>query len=170
MTGTIPPQMAFLSGLQRARFTGTNMSCSGITKPFVITTNASCTDPDLCRTEVVVTGEAGNGTALQCTEEQLLPCFLQFSDIAVPREDASNMRCKYIVRKTPEHAKLDCAQEEYGSYFLGESVQYLPGVVKDSTQQSWLVEPAYYQYRECSCLQVGTIRVSVLLQPLHSPS
>lgn len=129
------------------------MSCSGITKPFVITTNASCDDPDRCKTPTVIRGD-NNGTIRKCSEDELLPCFLKFSDTALPREDARNLRCKYIVRKEPEEGKRDCADGVYGSYFLGDSVQYLPDMRKDSNEQSWIIDPSYYQFRECSCLQV----------------
>jgi hypothetical protein len=46
---------------------------------------------------VTVGDEAAAG--VHCSAEQLLPCFLRFSDWMVPRGDASNMRCKVGVLK-----------------------------------------------------------------------
>lgn len=127
------------------------MSCSGIIVPYNITTNDSCNDPARCTTPLLISDESQPGGA--CSDEELLPCFLRFSNDPMPREDASNMRCKFILRKPPAEAKADCAQ---GSepYTLGSSAQYLPDISKDSTEQSWIIHPSYYQYRGCTCLQV----------------
>jgi hypothetical protein len=65
---------------------------AGIIRPYNVTTNYSCTDPAVCTTPVTVGDEAAAG--VHCSAEQLLPCFLRFSDWMVPRGDASNMRCK----------------------------------------------------------------------------
>lgn len=92
MTGRIPAAMGLLEGLQTARLQNTSLSCSGITQPYTVTTNASCSDPARCKTP----RRFGDVEAQQhlCSEEQQLPCFLRFSDDELPREDASNMRCK----------------------------------------------------------------------------
>jgi hypothetical protein len=92
ITGRIPPQMGLLEGLQVARLQNTSLSCSGIIKPYMVTTNASCSNPARCKTPRWF----GDALAAQhvCSEEEALPCFLRFSDYLLPREDASNMRCK----------------------------------------------------------------------------
>eukprot|EP00878_Enallax_costatus_P010339 GHUV01010792.1.p1 GENE.GHUV01010792.1~~GHUV01010792.1.p1 ORF type:complete len:435 (+),score=60.06 GHUV01010792.1:1207-2511(+) len=149
-TGILPPQTGFLYNLQKVRITGTSMSCSGVITPYNVTTNASCNDPTRCTTPSLISGESHPGAV--CSDEELLPCFLRFSNDSMPREDSSNMRCKFIMRKPPEQAKIDCAQRS-GAYTLGNSAQYLPDIVKDSTEQSWIIHPSYYQYRGCTCLQ-----------------
>lgn len=143
--------MGFLLNLQKARTTGTSMSCSGVTKPYIITTNASCNDPTRCKTPHLIQGDEEAGEP--CSDSELLPCFLRFSNESLPREDSSNMRCKFITRKPPAMAKADCAGGS-DPYTLEDNAEYLPDIVKDSTEQSWLIDPAYYQYRECTCLQV----------------
>jgi hypothetical protein len=92
ITGRIPPQMGLLEGLQVARLQNTSLSCSGITRPYTVTTNQSCSDPECCKTPQTF----GSVQTQQhvCDEEEQLPCFLRFSDYLLPREDASNMRCK----------------------------------------------------------------------------
>eukprot|EP00878_Enallax_costatus_P012841 GHUV01013409.1.p1 GENE.GHUV01013409.1~~GHUV01013409.1.p1 ORF type:complete len:602 (+),score=76.08 GHUV01013409.1:316-2121(+) len=152
-TGILPPQTGFLYNLQKVRITGTSMSCSGVITPYNVTTNASCNDPTRCTTPSLISGESHPGAV--CSDEELLPCFLRFSNDSMPREDSSNMRCKFIMRKPPEQAKIDCAQRS-GAYTLGNSAQYLPDIVKDSTEQSWIIHPSYYQYRGCTCLQVSS--------------
>eukprot|EP00882_Tetradesmus_deserticola_P003941 GHRQ01004167.1.p1 GENE.GHRQ01004167.1~~GHRQ01004167.1.p1 ORF type:complete len:529 (+),score=216.66 GHRQ01004167.1:433-2019(+) len=92
MTGRIPPEMGLLQGLQSAQLQNTSFSCSGITQPYTAATNASCSDPARCKTP----RKFGDVEAQQhvCSIGQQLPCFLRFSDYLLPREDASNMRCK----------------------------------------------------------------------------
>jgi hypothetical protein len=92
ITGRIPPEMGLLEGLQTARLQNTSLSCSGIIRPYTVTTNQSCSDPERCKTPQ----RFGSAEAQQhvCSEAEQLPCFLRFSDYVLPREDASNMRCK----------------------------------------------------------------------------
>jgi hypothetical protein len=92
ITGRIPPQMGLLESLQVARLQNTSLSCSGIIKPYTVTTNASCSDPARCKTPH--TFDDALAKQHVCSEEEQLPCFLRFSDYLLPREDASNMRCK----------------------------------------------------------------------------
>lgn len=84
--------MGLLQGLQTARLQNTSLSCSGIIKPYTVTTNASCSDPGRCKTPKRF-GDEVTGQHV-CSEQEQLPCFLKFSDYLLPREDASNMRCK----------------------------------------------------------------------------
>jgi hypothetical protein len=84
----------YLFNLQKARFTNTSMACSGIIRPYNITTNASCSNPDYCKTPQTF---GDNATAqMFCSDEQVLPCFLRFSDEQLPLDDASNMRCRCV--------------------------------------------------------------------------
>jgi hypothetical protein len=129
------------------------MACSGIIRPYNVTTNASCSNPDTCKTPQPFGDKA---TALMhCSDEQVLPCFLRFSDESLPLDDASNMRCRYILRKLPQQAKDDCAAAQ-GMYGLGpDADEVMPDIVRDAQQQQWMLDPMYFQYRGCSCLTVS---------------
>lgn len=151
ITGVIPPEMGLLEPLRLSRLAGTSMSCSGIVKPYTVTTNYSCSDPKRCTTPQLFGGN--DTTVRRCSDDQLLPCFLMFSEYAIPREDASNMRCKYIVRKRPDQALADCEGAADG-YQLGDQAPNLPDIVREGSEQQWVVDPAYFQYRACTCLQV----------------
>jgi hypothetical protein len=139
MTGILPVQMAYLYNLEIMRAGNTSLSCSGVIRPYNITTNASCSDPDQCTTPQLVGApqQESSDAAERCGDASVLPCFLRFSDYTLPREDNSNMRCSYIMRKTPEAARVDCA--EFG---LGGDAAHLPDLIKDSTQQQWLRDPS----------------------------
>jgi hypothetical protein len=129
------------------------MACSGIIRPYNITTNASCSNPDYCKTPQQF---GSKDTAhMFCSDSQVLPCFLRFSDESLPLDDASNMRCRYILRKLPQQAKEDCA-EATGMYGLGpDADEVMPDIVRDAQQQQWMLDPMYFQYRGCSCLTVS---------------
>jgi hypothetical protein len=143
----------YLFNLQKARFTNTSMACSGIIRPYNVTTNASCSNPDACKTPQTF-GDKATAQML-CSDEQVLPCFLRFSDEQLPLDDASNMRCRYILRKLPQQAKQDCA-EASGMYGLGpDADEVMPDIVRDAQQQQWMLDPMYFQYRGCSCLTVS---------------
>lgn len=152
MTGVLPPELGLLTFLHEFRTTGTNLSCSGVIEPFTVTTNASCSDPQRCTTPQVIGAEEARQRHI-CSAEQQLPCFLKFSEFFVPRGDQSNMRCKAILRKDPEEASADCAASNPQS--LGDQASLLPDTAADQHNQQWLVDPAYFQYQACDCLQVS---------------
>jgi hypothetical protein len=112
------------------------------------TTNFSCSDPRLCRTPQ----QFGDPTQPErrCATDELLPCFLRFSDYHLPREDNSNMRCKEIVRKPTEQARKDCGGEQQ----LGGLASTIPYKSTDRWSARWEVDPSYYQYQVCECLLV----------------
>jgi hypothetical protein len=147
LTGVMPPQMGLLARLKQVRATNTSISCAGIIRPYVITTNNSCTDPDRCTTPVTF-GDPETRYQ-QCSPDQLLPCFLRFSEYMIPRDDQSNMRCKYILRRPAENAQQQCAST------LGAQAQQLPDLGGDRLQQMWHVDPSYFQYQVCECLLVS---------------
>lgn len=137
--------------MQRARLTNTSMSCAGIIRPYNVTTNASCSNPDYCKTPQLW----GSTETIRhyCSPEQVLPCFLRFSEEALPLDNASNMRCKNILRKHPDQAKADCADAP-GEYSLGAESDALPIIERGASEQQWLLDASYWQYRGCSCLMV----------------
>ncbi|WIA30200.1 hypothetical protein OEZ86_000292, partial [Tetradesmus obliquus] len=151
ITGRIPPQMGLLQGLQTARLQNTSLSCSGIIKPYTVTTNASCSDPGRCKTPKRF-GDEVIGQHV-CSEQEQLPCFLKFSDYLLPREDASNMRCKYIVRLPRDKALEACAgSPDADPTDLGDYAPLLADVRPEAYEQSWYVDPSYFQYQQCECL------------------
>lgn len=148
----LPPQMGLLTRLRQVRMSNTNMSCAGIIAPFASTTNNSCSDPDRCKTPVVY---GNNETRYhRCDEQQLLPCFLRFSEYMVPRDDDSNTRCKYIIRRPFEDARKACGGGD-GNTSLGDQAQQLPDFGADRLQQLWHVDPSYFQFQVCECLLVS---------------
>lgn len=116
-----------------------------------VTTNVSCTDVDYCTTPE----EFGNASAAaqRCAPDQLLPCFLMFTDYTVPREDASNMKCKAITRKPTKQATEDCAGP--APHGLGAEASLLPAVSSDRWMARWELDPSYYQFQSCECLLVS---------------
>uniref|UniRef100_A0A383VNF8 Guanylate cyclase domain-containing protein n=1 Tax=Tetradesmus obliquus TaxID=3088 RepID=A0A383VNF8_TETOB len=149
VTGIIPPQMGFSEHVRTVTLTGTSLSCSGITRPFAVTVNASCNDALKCRTMQWV---PANTTANQsCPADAVLPCFLRFSEESLPKDDSSNMRCKLIARRPPDDARASCASGE-PPFSLGAEGGNLPEVSRTASEQAWVIDPGYYQYRGCSCL------------------
>lgn len=147
LTGVLPPQLGLLTNLRVTQLPDTHMSCAGITRPYGVTTNNSCTDPDRCTTPAWF----GNDTAVErCPRERQLPCFLRFSDYPVPRDDNSSMRCKYIIRKQPGDAKAACSGE--GDFLLGDQAEVLLDSPPGALEQQWIVPPSYFQYQACECL------------------
>lgn len=109
-----------------------------------VTTNNSCSDPKICLTPK----QFGNVSAIttKCAPDALLPCFLKFTDYAIPRDDNSNMKCKQIARKPTEQARADCAGA------LAEQAATIP---EKRWMARWEIDPAYYQYQACECLQAS---------------
>jgi len=115
-----------------------------------VTTNLSCTDPDVCTTPQKFGDEAA--PVLHCEPGELLPCFLKFTEYTVPREDNSNMKCKVIMRKPKQQAQQDCSGS--GPQRLGAQADSLPETATDRWIARWDIDPAYYQYQACECLLV----------------
>lgn len=125
--GPLPPQIGVLKSLERFDGRNTSMSCS-----------ADGLD-----------GGVGGGTA-RCAADELLPCFLRFSEHVVPLTDASNMACPVIERLSEADAVAACSGG--GPMQLGDQAYLLEGV--DTGVQSWFLDPAYFQYAHCNCLVV----------------
>mgnify|MGYP001806890798 CR=1 FL=1 len=89
----------------------------------------------------------------RCTSEQLLPCFLSFSEYMVPRDDDSNQRCNYIIRRQPADALASCSAG--GNNSLGEQAVQLPDLGPDRLEQMWHIDPSYFQFQVCECLLVS---------------
>ncbi|WIA42187.1 hypothetical protein OEZ86_009450 [Tetradesmus obliquus] len=83
-----------------------------------------------------------------CRDEQLLPCFLAFANYTVPRADSSKMACPAILRRHIEEARAVCAGEGPGQ--LGSQAHSVADALA-ADEQSWKIEPGYYQYRGCRC-------------------
>lgn len=129
--------------------------CPGAGCLQTITTNSSCMDPERCTTPRTY-GDAETANH-PCPAEQLLPCFLRFSDYLVPRDDDSNMRCRVIMRLPVDETQRRCAST--GAQGLGEQAAQLPNVsLTGNGAQAWLVDPSYYQYQACECLMVSSSR------------
>lgn len=149
LTGFIPPQLALSQSLQRVRISNTSLSCSGVTQPYTITTNASCSDPQVCRTPKTF---GDNSTERHvCSPEEQLPCFLKFSNYLVPRDEDSNMRCKVILRREEE---VQACQGNSQTQ-LGEQASLIPQPSAFMHEQTWYVDPRYYQFQACECLVVS---------------
>uniref|UniRef100_A0A383WDG8 Guanylate cyclase domain-containing protein n=1 Tax=Tetradesmus obliquus TaxID=3088 RepID=A0A383WDG8_TETOB len=148
LTGQLPPEIGLLARFNSFKGRNTSMSCAGIIRPYNVTTNSSCTDPRECTTPETI-GNASDAGVL-CAPEQLLPCFLRFSDWMVPRDDASNMRCKVILRREPDNAQEVCAATS--AVGLGDQAGLLPAIWPDQAEQEWSIDPSYYQYQVCECL------------------
>lgn len=86
----------------------------------------------------------------QCTEKELLPCFLTFSEHTVPRTDNTKMACPEIVRLPHGQAVSACSGS--APWQLGVLAEGLAET--QTSEQSWEVDPDYYQYKGCSCLKV----------------
>jgi hypothetical protein len=151
LTGMLPPQMGLLGRLKQVRASGTKVSCAGIISPYSVTTNNSCSNPDRCTTSVMF-GDPETRYE-RCDPQRLLPCFLRFSDYMVPRDDDSNMRCKYIVRRPQDDARAVCGVD--GNTTLGSQAAQLPDMGGERMQQLWHVDPSYFQYQVCECLLVS---------------
>eukprot|EP00878_Enallax_costatus_P004317 GHUV01004548.1.p1 GENE.GHUV01004548.1~~GHUV01004548.1.p1 ORF type:complete len:1095 (+),score=312.31 GHUV01004548.1:392-3676(+) len=148
LTGFIPPQLGLVESLQSVRISNTSLSCGGIIQPYTITTNSSCSDPEQCRTPKTF---GDNSTRRHvCSPDEQLPCFLKFSDYLVPRDDDSNMRCKVILRMAQEESVQACGGHSRNQ--LGQQDSLIPKLSAFTYQQTWFVDPGYYQYQACECL------------------
>jgi hypothetical protein len=152
--------MGFSEHVRTVTLTGTSMSCSGITRPFAVSVKASCNDALKCRSmEWVPANTTANQT---CPADAVLPCFLRFTEESLPKDDSSNMRCKLIARRSPEEARASCVAGE-PPFSLGTEGENLPEISRTASEQAWLIDPSYYQYRGCTCLLVSAQSLSLRL-------
>jgi hypothetical protein len=86
-----------------------------------------------------------------CSDEQLLPCFLYFANYTVPRTDNTKMACPAILRRHIEEARSMCAGDAPNR--LGAQAHNVADALA-ADEQSWKIEPGYYQYRGCRCFSV----------------
>ncbi|KAF6255371.1 hypothetical protein COO60DRAFT_215437 [Scenedesmus sp. NREL 46B-D3] len=133
LTGVIPPEMSVLKNLHEVDLRNSSMSCLGTPDAA-----AAAEQPPLQQQQ-----------QQQCTDSQLLPCFLSFSRVTLPRTDNNHMACPVILRLPLDEAVQACSGD--GPSQLGEQAGNIADIV--STQQTWDVDPSYYQYRPCSCLE-----------------
>jgi hypothetical protein len=85
----------------------------------------------------------------------VLPCFLRFTEESLPKDDSSNMRCKLIARRPSDEARAACSTGQL-PFGLGAEGENLPEISRTASEQSWVLDPSYYQYRGCTCLLVST--------------
>jgi hypothetical protein len=135
LTGAIPPEMGVLENLHEVDLRNSSMSCLGHAASNSTAAANSSTEA---------------APQQHCDEGQLLPCFLCFSKVTLPRTDNSNMACPVILRRPKDEAQQACSGE--GLNQLGEQASNIADLV--ATQQTWDVDPSYYQYRPCRCLEV----------------
>jgi hypothetical protein len=64
------------------------------------------------------------------------------------------MRCKLIARRAPDDARESCSSGE-DPFSLGGEGANLPDISRSASEQSWVIDPLYYQYRGCTCLLVS---------------
>lgn len=119
-----------------------------LTRVNIYSTGMSCVPGDLALAEALADA-AANGTVRnnyhRCTDNETLPCFLEFEAYDVPRGDESHLRCRPIKRK-PAHVVAQVCPNATGSLLVEE------GSAEDVSQQ-WDLPPAYYQFRGCACLE-----------------
>jgi hypothetical protein len=139
LTGAIPPEMGVLENLHEVDLRNSSMSCLGTSDAVVAAGNTTANST------------AAEQSQQHCEDSQLLPCFLFFSKVTLPRTDNSNMACPVILRKPKDEAVEACSGD--GVNQLGEQAGNIADLA--ATQQTWDVDPSYYQFRPCRCLEVS---------------
>jgi hypothetical protein len=65
---------------------------------------------------------------------------------------------RYIVRLPKAKAIEVCAGDPSADPTdLGDYAQLLADISSEAYEQSWFVDPSYFQYQQCECLMVGAI-------------
>lgn len=83
--GTLPPEMGLLTSLSIVDLRNNFLNCA----------------PSL--------NSSMNGSSvIQCSSQQVLPCFLNLTQELFPRADDSKMECPRVVRKPYSQAVKDC--------------------------------------------------------------
>eukprot|EP00775_Hariotina_reticulata_P007361 gene7361-7572_t len=136
LTGRLPPELGLLSALAAVDVSNNNLSCNG---------------------QRQISSDSGSGSGgtrqvaqQRCPSQQLLPCILNITQELIPRPDDSHMKCPLIYRKPWQQAMKDCSST--GPAQLGDRVSSMRDLSYLVAQQSWQVDPAYYQYTGCHCL------------------
>eukprot|EP00775_Hariotina_reticulata_P005277 gene5277-5512_t len=134
LTGILPPELGLLRSLKTVNVQQNLLSCN----------------LQLASSSAFANFVQQSSATQQCTSEGILPCFLNITQQLYPRPDDSHMECPYIIRKTYEQAIQDCKGSD--SSHLGEQVSRLADL-NYPTEQTWMVDPSYYQFAGCRCLQ-----------------
>ncbi|WIA12661.1 hypothetical protein OEZ85_006309 [Tetradesmus obliquus] len=154
LTGAIPPQMGVLQNLHEVDLRNSSMSCLGTHE------DAAAAAAPPSSTADAAANATANATAVdlmakadrdpqQCDDSMLLPCFLFFSKVTLPRIDNSNMACPVILRRPRDEAVAACEGDSASQ--LGEQAGNIAEVA--AAQQTWDIDPSYYQFRPCRCLE-----------------
>lgn len=130
--------MGVLKNLQTMDTRNTSMSCLGNDESTNTGSDGSSADEKVY---------------LQCSDDQLLPCFLDFSTVTIPRTDNSYMACPVILRRPLQEAIQVCSGT--GPMQLSSQAENLADLT--ATEQTWSVDPQYYQHRHCKCLEVRAV-------------
>eukprot|EP00775_Hariotina_reticulata_P011161 gene11161-11311_t len=92
--------------------------------------------------------------AERCDRDNMLPCFLQLSNITMPRSDDSNMECPIVLKKAPDEVAAACGNLDGPQQALWWQEQRSLGLANmGKASQDWMLDPNYYQYSGCKCLK-----------------
>ena len=125
LTGSIPNVAGLLNHLREAELYNNSLSCAGEVTPGV--------PPPVC------------------SDEELLPCFLKFGDRFVPLQDNSFLQCKPIMRRDLLDGYENC--NETASPDVKDGTMTIQE--EELMRQQWQLDPSYYQYKTCKCLEVS---------------
>jgi hypothetical protein len=166
--GPLPPDLGLLRNLNRISLRKTNISCVPLLiytrSPYPYNSTNSSSGGNSSASQYGNSSVDDDAAYLRldsnyrCSESELLPCFLTFSEHAVPRTDATNMACPVVERLPHDSAVAACAGS--ASWQLGDFASAV--AVTQFAEQSWELDPAVYQYRSCKCL-----KVMLMLQYMH---
>lgn len=152
--GPLPSQLGLLQDLDSVSLRGTNVSCVPLSAyssiPHSIADNASNSSNSSDEEDTAHTHLRLDQT-YSCSDAELLPCFLTFSEHQVPRTDSTKMACPDVVRLPHEQAVAACSGA--APWQLGVLAGGV-AVTQTARAQSWDVEPRYFQYRKCTCLKL----------------
>jgi hypothetical protein len=125
LTGSIPNVAGLLNHLREVQLYNNTLSCAGEATP----------------------GEPPR----VCSDDELLPCFLKFGDHYVPLQDDSFLQCKPIMRRELLDGYENCEETPPPDITDGDvTIQE-----EELLRQHWEVDPSYYQYKTCKCLEVS---------------
>eukprot|EP00775_Hariotina_reticulata_P004663 gene4663-4916_t len=139
LIGPIPPQVGLLSRFETLNIDDTSMSCSSSS------TNSNGS--------VSSAGGAVISSWPRCPESELIPCFLMFTNYAVPQRDGSNLACPLVIRRSTDDAIVKCSGEQPSQ--LGSQVYLLREAAEGDVpieKQRWQLDASYFQYQGCHCL------------------
>lgn len=152
LSGPLPPQLGFLKKLDLINLLqNDNLKCP--TQQHVTSYDTGSSSSSLSNNGTEFGETQGVLAVARCIGDQLLPCFLQFSNYTLPRTDASNMSCPLVLRRSYDEAQRTCAGD--GAMQLGKQAHNVADAMAD--EQVWKLDPTYFQYKGCRCLPVGFI-------------